>query len=877
MTYTTRVTFALFTALSMAACSPPPVMEDGGDSAVNTDRPNPPTDRPTSDRPNPPADVVENDVPAVDVPDVDAVEMDVPSADVVTADVPAVDAPSMDVPTVDVPTVDVPTVDAPSMDVPAVDVPSMDVPTVDVPPADVPTADVPTVPSMCSLATERALTLPMDTVTSAMLMGASRLPSASCSNAAGAEHIYPLTVTAPTVVTVTTTGGLDTIVSIRRDCTNMTAASEVACNDDNGMVLTSRVRARLDPGTYYVVVDSFAAMTSGTYGLTLTSAPVASNTACTAPTMLTAGVTVTGQNHASAVLGPLCGMLQGELLYYSVSVLPGQRATFTATPMGTAMNRAVLVQSMDACTGPCGGQNQSAMAGAAVTQVFDNSGATARTVTVGVVAAADTPFSVGYTLATIPPAAPNATCSAMVPTLMNGMTRMGEDVNRGGAGTPMPTMACLNTTTGRSLYFQVSVPANSNLDLVATPAGGWNPFIRLLPTCGAAMCTTATNAAAAGAPERLFYSNSTASAQTLFVEVGSTAAGVGGTFDLATTITTGAFNSACTTPITLMSGVMINNANPASTALSSTSCLGTGRQLYYRMSVPAGERLTVRSTPVNPTDGAIIGIQPTCASMTCSARAQSPAAGAAATTFFDNRTAAAVDVIVAVAGGAQNILPSLSLVPIAYNITRITNACVDTTAGTAVAGVDVDDAVSTTQMLPFAFRLSGEAMALTHYSVSSNGFIGLLPNAASMLADAPTNANIPTTAAPNAVIAPFWDDLFPSTTAGVTATTRTLVTGMAPSRRFVVEWAGRGLWAAGMTPPEMTANIRFQLHLVEATRTVEFHYCSLVANMAPAARTRASSATIGVESSDGLSGGVASFDTEVTNLAMQGYLLTPTM
>ena len=65
--------------------------------------------------------------------------------------------------------------------------------------------------------------------------------------------------------------------------------------------------------------------------------------------------------------------------------------------------------------------------------------------------------------------------------------------------------------------------------------------------------------------------------------------------------------------------------------------------------------------------------------------------------------------------------------------------------------------------------------------VSSNGFLALGSSAG---ATPTSNAAIPTTAAPNGVVAPFWDDLNPAAGGAVYAG----VTGSAPNRTLHVEW-----------------------------------------------------------------------------------------
>ena len=103
---------------------------------------------------------------------------------------------------------------------------------------------------------------------------------------------------------------------------------------------------------------------------------------------------------------------------------------------------------------------------------------------------------------------------------------------------------------------------------------------------------------------------------------------------------------------------------------------------------------------------------------------------------------------------------------------------VDVTGVAPLVGADGDDAFST---LNIGFPISFFGQTSSTAYVSSNGFLTLGSNAG---ATAPLNAAIPTTAAPNGVIAPFWDDLYP----GATGSVHAAVGGTAPNRTLYVEW-----------------------------------------------------------------------------------------
>ena len=69
----------------------------------------------------------------------------------------------------------------------------------------------------------------------------------------------------------------DPVLHIRRTCAD--ERSELACNDDplSGINERARVERTFEPGTYFIVVDGFGAVSAGRFRLTVT--PVAPSAA----------------------------------------------------------------------------------------------------------------------------------------------------------------------------------------------------------------------------------------------------------------------------------------------------------------------------------------------------------------------------------------------------------------------------------------------------------------------------------------------------------------------------------------------------------------------------------------------------------------------
>ncbi len=181
--------------------------------------------------------------------------------------------------------------------------------------------------------------------------------------------------------------------------------------------------------------------------------------------------------------------------------------------------------------------------------------------------------------------------------------------------------------------------------------------------------------------------------------------------------------------------------------------------------------------------------------------------------------------------------------PIPFVATTL--ACVDMTASTTLLATG-DDEVTPTAALPFSFNLYGTTM--THFSVSTNGFVGLFTNMAGSIDSAYSNATtVPSASTPNGYLAPFWDDLILANTG-----LRTLTTGAAGARRFTIEWNARIFNA-------MNSNVVVQLQFDEAGGGAEYHYCSA----GTATQVGGSGATIAAENATGTVGHAIGINTSV--------------
>jgi hypothetical protein len=150
-----------------------------------------------------------------------------------------------------------------------------------------------------------------------------------------------------------------------------------------------------------------------------------------------------------------------------------------------------------------------------------------------------------------------------------------------------------------------------------------------------------------------------------------------------------------------------------------------------------------------------------------------------------------------------------------------------------IASGNLDDG-RWTVALPFAFVFEGDAF--TQMSVCTNGFLQL-GDAAGYSVEY-ENATIPTAAAPNAMIAPLWDDLELPTSGEV----RVQTLGTQPNRRTIVSWQNVRRLAS------LSDSLDFQVALFEGSNRIEVRYGELSPGVV------SFGATAGIESATGLAG-----------------------
>ncbi|WP_236517267.1 DUF4215 domain-containing protein [Sandaracinus amylolyticus] len=468
--------------------------------------------------------------------------------------------------------------------------------------------------------------------------------------------------------------------------------------------------------------------------------------------------------------------------------------------------------------------------------------------------------------------------------------------NAAAAGPRPQGDGCGTNSGNRSLYYAVTVPPATRVTV--TTAGTTDRVLLLQDACGAAECTYRTDSS----PETAVLRNDTAAPITQIVSVHLYSA-TSGTWDIAFNYSTyscgdgrtdgtetcddgntvagdgcsstcqyesgyacagepsacvlGAGNAYCATAEVITTNTTFTGESTAAGGTRPTGSLcgfGAGaRALYYSVQIPAGQQVVVQTTP---SADVVLFTQDSCSNQCTYSTDASPER-----VVLSNTGTSTITRIVGVRPyGTPTTLPTFDI-SFTYSpgFVAISGACVDTASGTALS-ITGDDAVSSSAALPFAFTFFGAAV--THFTASTNGLLQLTVGSSSGSTSS-SNQLLPNTSTPNGLVAAFWDDVAIPGGSSV----RTLVSGAAGSRRFVVAWN------AAEVESVPGSRMSFQAHLVEGTNQVELHYCSASGTTGS---LRGSGATIGLENGAGTAGVVISQDMVGPIAPGAGFRYTPT-
>ena len=571
-----------------------------------------------------------------------------------------------------------------------------------------------------------------------------------------------------------------------------------------------------------------------------------------------------------------CSTSAGGQLFYSVSVPTGSRATIVTTPAGATPVSQVARVLSDCAATTCA---SSTSGSTAQTQTYDNTSGSTQTIIVSVSsssAGAGGTFDLLATVAVIPPAPPNDTCAGAIALTFTGntATATGDTTaanNNNLAADASPSCSSSAKSSGKDLVDSYTLAAPKTVVITVTPTSPpttttFEPVVYVRSLCADITAPNEKGCVAnfSSTPHVLTLSNQPAGTYFLWVD-GSTSSS--GPFSLnVTTSTPVVGGETCAAPLVISANTtivstttgMANDFAFVDTGLcqGGSSVTATAPDAVFRTTIPANSVLTVATVA---TWDRILNVVATPASVCGGALGAGIACLAGSDTSPEtvnvtNATLNPQDVFIILDGysageGSYQLTTSTAAIPTPYTKTTITPACQSMTTGVALVGPVGDDVASAIVALPFTFSFYTQPM--THFSMTSNGYAQLWPSSVGAPSSTAANVTIPDTGTPNALLAPFWDDLNSATG----ATAKTLVTGTAPNRRFTMEWAGFTFYGG-----TGTERLTFQVQLVETTNLIEFHYCTLTASTGDATRTLGNQATVGIESANGTAGTLHSFN-----------------
>jgi subtilisin family serine protease len=185
-------------------------------------------------------------------------------------------------------------------------------------------------------------------------------------------------------------------------------------------------------------------------------------------------------------------------------------------------------------------------------------------------------------------------------------------------------------------------------------------------------------------------------------------------------------------------------------------------------------------------------------------------------------------------GGDTVTVEMQSTTPYSYSLTTYSYRQI---TGTALG---LGDDTSASIASPFPILFGGSSYSTVF--VSSNGNLNFTSAFNTF-----SNVALPTTARSGPLVAPFWDDLF-ATSSDASRNVAWAVTGSTPNRELIIEW--RNITGFGCNAASET--VTFQVVLFEGRSDLLFNYADVVFGGSCTSHDRGASATIGIQLSSTL-------------------------
>ena len=484
------------------------------------------------------------------------------------------------------------------------------------------------------------------------------LLNTACSfSAQGAVLYYAATIPAGSRMTahvIVTDGAFDPVVRLLDGCATATCAAVADSGvggDDETLTFSNSAAT---PRAVILAVGNYDP-SGGTFDLEVHFAALAPNALCTAGKPVVAGTPLVGEDTTSGG-GPentCLSYVSGGGLYYTTTIPARTQIAATVTPNGTrSWDPSIQLLSACGAADACLGSADVGYNDVPETLTYRNKSSSPVPVVLSV--GSYTPgesgtFDLSLTSTALGPPPTNVTC-AMAKTMTSGISYALQDASE---GSDTLDGACLPSGLGTVLYYKVSIPANSKLAVTATPEDTWDAVVRVLSACAATPCLASADDGASGTAETATYKNTSSAAVTVYVAVGSYDASTTGAFTVQAQITAlppPPANVTCSAATAMTSGQTLASQDLSYGSATVTACLpnATGPTLFYKTSIPAGQRLIARATPTGAVWDPALRVLSSCGATSCLSSSDAGTGGAAEVVSYKNSGASAAAVTLGV-------------------------------------------------------------------------------------------------------------------------------------------------------------------------------------------------------------------------------------
>jgi hypothetical protein len=395
--------------------------------------------------------------------------------------------------------------------------------------------------------------------TKGVLKGTSRNASTTCTTqkgSGGPETVFLLPIAARTTVELEVVSTIDSVVAIRSVCDD--PLTEVACNDNGptgstgdpgsggvggGPVMIppppdvppgadggvppppgdgrdALLRATLNPGTYYVIVDQAEPFgVGGEFTLLVRSSAPPAYTVCSAARSVADGTSLPAEDlDTASEKPPACaGVESRPALYYTAHIPSGQRLTVRALPTGGDRPWVPVLQLLSGCSNArCLARDRTSTIGDRVLR-YVNNGAAAEDVILSVSASTAVTGATFRMDVSLGEPIQNGTCASARP-ISDGQVLRNQDLSEGQVS---QVGGMCKPTGGQALFYSAMLAPQQRLivTLMTRSQGGIDfrapLFLMLHNGCGQLDCRNSSQG------DRLEYVNSSGSPQTMILEISS--------------------------------------------------------------------------------------------------------------------------------------------------------------------------------------------------------------------------------------------------------------------------------------------------------------------------------------------------------------------